>query len=59
MSCLEISYQLLKYNLSIQVTFERVSMKIENIKTLKQHILSHGNKIALDPFYHKKCFDRK
>ena len=53
MSCLEIRYQLLKYNLSIQVTFEHVSMKIEIMKTLKQRILSHGNKKTLGPFYHK------
>ena len=59
MSCLEISYQLLKYNLSIQVTFEHVSMKIENMKTLKQRILSDGNKKALGPFYYKNFFDRK
>ena len=54
-----MSYQLLKYNLSIQVTFEHVSMKIENMKTLKQRILSDGNKKALGPFNHKNFFDRK
>ena len=29
------------------------------MKTLKQRILSDGNKKALGPFYHKKFFDRK